>query len=235
MYSYFDHIPSELFEEVVYYIEDYDTLIDLHDNYSNIKTLIKNNNFWRKLFRNKLSYLLDSININFSDDVYYLIASYSRAIIALNKLNNLIKYYTNIINVIIKSKYPEMSFGKCDIKKLLLDIDVLSFRSKGFYLNLETFYIKDLGLLLNTFKKGIYVINGIPNTNISKDHILKHFSKNISNKIKLVMIPEGWGISLEIPGFGKIVSMIQSEHTLQLLFGQIFMSGNDLFDKFIKK
>lgn len=141
------------------------------------------------------------------------------------------------MNKYIQDKYPEMSFGKCNMKTILSSENSDRFRAWGYYINLERFYIKNMRGLLNLFTRNSIILN-VNRTHIitlDENYVLKHYSKNLSNKIKLCMIPESWGIVLEIENKSKIVSHISDKMVYSLLYGQIFTTGDDLFDKFIKK
>ena len=149
-------------------------------------------NLWKRIFRDRFDYLVDSISINFNGDVHYLISAYVRAIQAYTKMIRTICHLINDMNKYIKSKHPNMSFEDRNIKKFLSNDPI---RSYGFYINMKSFYIKDIFLFLNIFKQGFHVIDG-SYTKISVENytnIFKDYSQNIFSKSELVIMPEGWG------------------------------------------
>ena len=76
MDNYFDILPDELIEKIIYYVEDYDSSINLYDNYSHIKKLMNDTNLWKRIFRDRFDYLVDYMIRDFNIDARSLMYAY---------------------------------------------------------------------------------------------------------------------------------------------------------------
>ena len=116
--NYFDLIPQELINITLYYIDNYDTFINLY-RLTIFKSVIDSPYFWKNLFKFKLGYLIEALPINFnSKNIYYIVSSYNRTSIAFDKYIKLFNFLVNRVNEGIKKYYPNMDIDNITFDKI---------------------------------------------------------------------------------------------------------------------
>ena len=134
IYNYFDLIPSELINIILYYIDDYESFINLY-KLPPIKAVIDSPSFWKQLFKNTLGYLLDAIQIDFNNkNIYYMASSYVRSLRAYSKYKITNDFFVEEVNKGIKKYYPDMDIDNKDLDRISRDDNYDNLIEEGFKL-----------------------------------------------------------------------------------------------------
>lgn len=223
--NYFDLLPQELIREIVYYIDDYESLIVI--NQLQRDKNIYDKYFWEFLFRSKLGYLSPIVPIDpsLTNSINYMASMYIRSLGSLKKTNTHIKELTKMVNDGIHILYPNMNINDYDIEKIEADDNVWKLHESGFRMYLDSPGIINMKLLSQIKTSDVNTIRDF-------NKFLKEHAKGVNSNIELILNFKGWSLNIDVESevwFGVYYPSIKESDAKSLLFYAFFIAGNSDF------